>query len=165
MLALQLHAATRAIAEAGLTNKQIDGLMPFPGLGKAEEFAANLGIENLRFAVTVNMGGAAPVASLQAAGAALLAGCVNYVLVPAGWNAYSGFRARDAVSADASALPGAGIARDYYIPHGLTAPPQWYALMARRHMHEFGTRPEHLGAISTAMRSALANPLKIASAT
>ena len=152
LLALQLHAATRAIAEAGLTNKQIDGLMPFPGLGKAEEFAANLGIENLRFAVTVNMGGAAPVASLQAAGAALLAGCVNYVLVPAGWNAYSGFRARDAVSADASALPGAGIARDYYIPHGLTAPPQWYALMARRHMHEFGTRPEHFGAISTAMR-------------
>lgn len=152
MLALQLHAAKRAIEDAGLTNKQIDGLMPFPGLGTAEEFAANLGIENLRFAATVNMGGAAPVASLRTATAAIMAGIVDYVLLPAGWNAYSGFRAREAVAADTSALPGQAIARDYYIPHGLTAPPQWYSLMARRHMHEFGTKAEQLGAIAVAMR-------------
>jgi acetyl-CoA acetyltransferase len=72
--------------------------------------------------------------------------------LPAGWNAYSGFRARDAVAADTAALPGQAIARDYYIPHGLTAPPQWYSLMARRHMYEFGTKAEHLGAIAVAMR-------------
>jgi acetyl-CoA acetyltransferase len=152
MLALQLQAAKRAIEDAGLTNKRIDGLMPFPGLGTVEEFAANLGIETLRFAATVNMGGAAPVASLRAAAAAIMAGIVDYVLLPAGWNAYSGFRAREAVAADVSALPGQAIARDYYIPHGLTAPPQWYSLMARRHMHEFGTKAEHLGAIAVAMR-------------
>jgi acetyl-CoA acetyltransferase len=152
LLALQLQAALRAIGDAGLTSKQIDGLMPFPGLGTAEEFAANLGIENLRFAATVNMGGAAPVASLRTAAAAIMAGIVDYVLLPAGWNAYSGSRAREAVAADTSALPGQAIARDYYIPHGLTAPPQWYSLMARRHMHEFGTKAEHLGAIAVAMR-------------
>lgn len=152
LLGLQLRAAARAIEDAGLGNKQIDGLMPFPGLGTAEEFAANLGIESLRFAATVGMGGAAPVASLGVAGAVLGAGIASYVLVPAGWNAYSGFRAREAVMADSTALPGAAIARDYYIPHGLTAPPQWYSLMARRHMHEFGTRPEQLGAIAVAMR-------------
>jgi acetyl-CoA acetyltransferase len=152
MLALQLQAARRALEDAGLTNKQIDGLMPFPGLGTVEEFAANLGIETLRFAATVNMGGAAPVASLRAAAAAIMAGIVDYVLLPAGWNAYSGFRARDAVAADVSALPGQAIARDYYIPHGLTAPPQWYSLMARRHMYEFGTKTEHFGAIAVAMR-------------
>jgi acetyl-CoA acetyltransferase len=152
MLALQLHAAVRAIEDAGLTNKHIDGLMPFPGLGTVEEFAANLGIEKLRFAATVNMGGAAPVASLRAAAAAIMAGIVDYVLLPAGWNAYSGFRAREAVHADTAALPGQAIARDYYIPHGLTAPPQWYSLMARRHMYEFGTKAEQLGAIAVAMR-------------
>jgi acetyl-CoA acetyltransferase len=152
LLALQLQAALRAIGDAGLTSKRIDGLMPFPGLGTAEEFAANLGIENLRFAATVNMGGAAPVASLRTAAAAIMAGIVDYVLLPAGWNAYSGSRAREAVAADTSALPGQAIARDYYIPHGLTAPPQWYSLMARRHMHEFGTKAEHLGAIAVAMR-------------
>jgi acetyl-CoA acetyltransferase len=152
LLGLQLQAAARAIENAGLTNKQIDGLMPFPGLGTAEEFAANLGIDNLRFAATINMGGAAPVASLQAATMALITGAANAVLILGGWNAYSGSRTRQAVNADTSALPGRGIARDYYLPHGLTAPPQWYALMARRHMHEFGTKQEQLGAIAVTMR-------------
>jgi len=34
----------------------------------------------------------------------------------------------------------------------MTAPPQWYALMARRHMHEYGTTNEQLGAVAIAMR-------------
>jgi acetyl-CoA acetyltransferase len=152
LLGLQLQAAVRAVENAGLTNKQIDGLMPFPGLGTAEEFAANLGIENLRYAATINMGGAAPVASLQTAAMAVTRGAADYVLIMGGWNAYSGSRTRQAVNADSSALPGRGIARDYYLPFGLTAPPQWYALMARRHMHEFGTTQEQLGAIAVAMR-------------
>ncbi len=152
LLGLQLQAAVRAVEDAGLRNQQIDGLMPFPGLGTAEEFAANLGIENLRYAATINIGGAAPVASLQSATMAVSCGAADYVLIMGGWNAYSGSRTRQAVNADTSALPGRGIARDYYLPFGLTAPPQWYALMARRHMHEFGTRQEQLGAIAVAMR-------------
>ena len=99
----------------------------------AEEFAANLGIENLRYAATINIGGAAPVASLQSAAMAVGSGAADYVLIMGGWNAYSGSRTRQAVNADTSALPGRGIARDYYLSFGLTAPPQWYALMARRH--------------------------------
>jgi len=152
LVGLQLQAAARAIENAGLSNKRIDGLMPFPGLGTAEEFAANLGTENLRFAATINMGGAAPVASLQTAAMAVNSGAADYVLIMGGWNAYSGSRTREAVIADTSALPGRGIARDYYLPYGLTAPPQWYALLARRHMHEFGTTQAQLGAIAVTMR-------------
>lgn len=152
VLGLQLQAAVRAVDNAGLRNNHIDGLMPFPGLGTAEEFAANLGIDNLRYAATINMGGAAPVASLQAAAMAVVTGTANYVLILGGWNGYSGPRTRQVVTADTAALPGRGIARDYYLPHGLTAPPQWYALMARRHMYEFGTKQEQLGAIAVAMR-------------
>src|SRR3989304_6345193 len=66
-LGMQLQASERAIEDAGLTNKQIDGVLPFPNLGLAEDFAVNLGIEHLRFAVTVQMGGAAAVAALQSA--------------------------------------------------------------------------------------------------
>ncbi len=151
-LALQLQAAVRAIEDAGLVPNEIDGLMPFPNLGSAEGFAANLGTLNLRYAATIHTGGAAPVASLQAAATVVVTGIANHVLIPAGWNGYSGPRARDTVAADASSMPGGAIARDYYLPYGLTAPPQWYALMARRHMHEFGTRPEQRGAIALAMR-------------
>jgi len=150
-LGLQLQAATRAIADAGLSAKDIDGIMPFPNLGHAEEFAANLGVENLRFATTVHTGGAASVASLQLASLAVNSGVADAVLIPAGWNGFSGSRARQTVSQDVSSLPGGAIARDFYLPFGLTAPPQWYSLMARRHMYEFGTSAEQLGAIAVAM--------------
>ena len=151
-LGILLQASLRALEDAGLRPQQIDGVMPFPNLGSAEELAANLGIASLRFASTVHMGGAAPVASLQLAAAAVVTGVADYVLLTAGWNGYSGRRARETIAMDVSSLPGGAIARDYYMPYGLTAPPQWYALIARRHMHEFGTTPEQLGAIAIAMR-------------
>ena len=151
-MALQLKAALAAIADAGLKASQIDGIMPFPNLGKAEALAANLGCTDLRFAATINMGGAAPVASLRMAAMAVTSGAADYVLVPGGWNGYSGERVRETSAGDDDSIPGAQIARDYYMPYGCTAPPQWYALMARRHMHEFGTTSEQLGAVALAMR-------------
>lgn len=151
-LVLQLQAAARAISDAGLHPAEIDGIMPFPNLGKTEEFAANLGCENLRFSATVNMGGASPVGSLQDAALAVTSGSARHVLLPAGWNGYSGRSFAETVATDVDSIPGGAIARDYYIPHGFTAPPQWYAIIARRHMFEFGTKSEHLGLISVAMR-------------
>ncbi len=76
--------------------------------------------------------------------AAVTTGMANYVLIPAGWNGYSGARVKQTVSIDAASLPGGAIARDFYLPFGLTVPPQWYSLIARRHMHEFGTTAGHL---------------------
>lgn len=161
-LALQLHACANAINDAGISATFVDGIMPFPNLGRAEEFASNLGCANLRFASTVHMGGASPVASLQSAAAAVTEGRANYVLLPAGWNGYSGARVRQTVTADLASIPGGAIARDYYVPFGLTAPPQWYSLIARRHMHEFGTTAEQLGAIAVAMRKhAQLNPAAV----
>jgi len=151
-LGLQLEACLAAIADAGLAPADIDGIMPFPNLGEAEHFSAELGCKNVRFAATVHIGGAAPVASLVTAAAMLDAGAVNHVLIPAGWNGYSGARVRETVSQDLASIPGGAIARDFYLPYGFGAPPQWYSVMARRHMHEFGTRSEQLGAIAVAMR-------------
>jgi acetyl-CoA acetyltransferase len=151
-LRLQLEASMNAVSDAGLEVGKIDGIMPFPNLGTAEELAANLGVENLRFATTVHTGGAAPVASLALAAAAVEQRLADYVLIPAGWNGYSGRRAAQVVQEQASSIPGGAIARNFYLPYGLTAPPQWYALIARRHMHEFGTTSEQLGAIAVAMR-------------
>lgn len=147
VLRLQLEAATRAIEDAGLLPKDIDSILPSQYGPAAEEIAANLGVEDLRYTVTVQMGGASPVACLQTAAMAVAAGVATNVLVPAGFKFYSSRRAQDP-----SAMPMAWVARDYYIPHGLFAPAQWYSLMARRHMHEFGTSAEQLGAVAIAMR-------------
>lgn len=151
-MGIQLKAAVAALEDAGLKAKQIDGIMPFPNVGKAEAFAASLGCTNLRFAATLHMGGAAPVGSIRAAAMAVVTGAADYVMVPAGWNGFSGARVRETSANDPDSIPGARIARDFYMPFGLTAPPQWYALMARRHMHEYGTTYEQLGAVAIAMR-------------
>ncbi|MBK8990822.1 MAG: transporter [Gammaproteobacteria bacterium] len=149
---LQLHASVAALRDAGLSGSQIDGVLAFPNVGKCEAFAASLGSENLRFAAIIHMGGAAPVASLRLAAMAVVSGAANHVLIPAGWNGYSGARVRQTVTTDKHSIPGGAIAWDYYLPQGLTVPPQWYALMARRHMHEYGTTHEQMGAVAIAMR-------------
>lgn len=150
--ALQLRAAVAALDDAGLKGRDIDGILAFPNVGKCEAFAASLGSANLRFAAIIHMGGAAPVASLRLAAMAVVSGAANHVLIPAGWNGYSGARVRQTVTTDRNSIPGGAIAWDYYLPQGLTVPPQWYALMARRHMHEYGTTHEQLGAVAVAMR-------------
>ena len=151
-MGLQLTAAVAALQDAGLKGSQIDGILAFPNLGKSEAFAASLGSDNLRFAATIHMGGAAPVASLRMAAMAVANGAADYVMVPAGWNGFSGARVRETASTDVDSIPGGKISRDYYTPYGLTAPPQWYALMARRHMFEYGTTNEQLGAVAITMR-------------
>lgn len=151
-LALNLEASVRAISDAGLKPSEIDGIMPFSHSGNAEEYAANLGCSNLRFAATVNMGGAGSVAAIVTASAALEAGLANYVLLPAGMNGYSGLGMLGYEVGQDPSIAGETIQRDFYLPYGFTAPAQWYSLIARRHMLEFGTKPEQLGAIALAMR-------------
>ncbi len=151
-LTLQLEASVAAIADAGLQNKQIDGILPFVSLGIAEDFAVNLGIEDLRYQATSHLGGACPGASLLNATMAVSCGIADYVLVPGGWYGYSGRRIREVVVADTTVMSGGVNARDFYFPYGLTAPPQWFSYMARLHMSEFGTKAEHLGAVAVACR-------------
>ena len=150
-LGLLLGASLAAIRDAGLAPGDIDGVMtPIMG-ATAEDLAANLGIENLRYAAQSAMGGASAVAALQTAAMAVACGIADHVLVPAGWNGYSGTRGRDFAELDTE-LTVVATSRDYYLPYGTSAPPQIYALMARRHMHEYGTPPEALGAVAVACR-------------
>jgi acetyl-CoA acetyltransferase len=152
-LGLELQAMVRAIEDAGLSTKQIDGVIPSVAGGSSESLATNLGIKNLRYAAKVDMGGASAVAALQSAAMAVATGIAKYMVAPAVRRGYSGRRMRENL-ARGRALPAvASTSRDHYAPHGLVVPPQWYSLMARRHMHEFGTKPEQLGAISVTMRN------------
>src|SRR5258707_15020737 len=65
-LALQLEASLKAIDDAGLKPRDIDGVIPyFPGGGIAEDFVANLVLPDLKLSVFVPLGGATCVAAIR----------------------------------------------------------------------------------------------------
>lgn len=158
-LQLLLDASLAAIADAGLRPHDIDGIIGPPVGAAAEHMAANLGIEDLRYATTVHMGGASPLVSLQSAAMAVACGIANHVLIPVGWNGYSSnpVRGGSARAATEEAMPpppmpmGNTVAA-YYMPYGATVPAQYYAWLATRHMKLYGTPFEAMGAIAVTER-------------
>lgn len=150
-LGLILTAAYRAIADANMQPHDVDGVLTPYINATAEEIADNLGLTAVNFSGQLQMGGASPVASLQHAALAISSGIARAVVIPFGWNGYSGSRVRTAAASNALTTFRRTV-RDYYLPYGTVVPAQVYSHLARRHMDEFGTTAEALGAVAVACR-------------
>ena len=150
-LELQMEASLKAIRDAGLDPRQIDGVIPIGIVsGTAEDFIDNFGITDLRFSALVPHGGASPAMALQAAAAAVAAGVCNHVLIAFGRNVTGA--ATTKAGARIHTMPQFHYVTEFEYPLGNVAPAQIYAPMARRHMELYGTKIEHFGEVAVAHR-------------
>lgn len=147
---LQVESSLLAIADAGLTPKDIDGVIPIGIVsGTADDFIANFGIPDLRFSAVVPHGGASPVMALQCAAAAVASGACNHVLMTFGRNVSA---ASNKAGARIHQMPQFHYVTEFEYPMGAIAPAQLYAPMARRHMELYGTTVEQFGEVAVACR-------------
>ncbi len=147
------QAVERAIADAGLEPADIDGLMYSGGMGEQfdeDAFHAHFGTRHPMFISRQGGGMAWAGSAPYIAARAIRAGKARHVL-----NVFSVAWATER----SSMLGGPGVFHaaepfkfNLEIPFGWFPQPVYFATIARRHMHEFGTTPEQLGAIAVACR-------------
>jgi len=156
-LGLQAEAAAAAVADAGLSLGDIDGVLcgysfTEPHLMLSSVVSEFLGIMP-SYSIAVQAGGATACAQVMQAAALIEAGICRHVLAICGDNRLTGMSRDKAVSA----LSEIGHAQ-FERPYGISVPAA-YALVAQRYMHEYGVTPEHLAGVAVAHRKhAIRNP-------
>jgi acetyl-CoA acetyltransferase len=144
-MALMAQAARRAIADAGLTKEDIDGLGAHGSLLPPIEVSEYLGLRPAWVDAT-NVGGSSWEVMATHAAAAIAAGEIDVALLTYGSTARSDVKRRVRASA---ATMSTGGALQYETPYGATLIAK-YAMAARRHMIEYGTTVDQLAEVAVA---------------
>jgi acetyl-CoA acetyltransferase len=171
VMALTLDACLEAVADAGLTPADIDGVVSWPGaISRAEGLAppgpgssgpgVHAVIDALRLNVNWHYGGPETpgmLASVIQGCMAVASGMCRHVIVYRALNEATAWaQSTDRVAADPAGVAGM---MQWILPFGAFSGPNWMGLYARRHMHEFGTTREQIAQISlNARRNAKLNP-------
>lgn len=151
-LQLQADATTAALTDAGLTIADVDGVITTPVRVEAWNMpcgvvASYLGIRP-DYLLTVDLAGASGAAMIHHAAMAIAAGQCTTVLCVAGQNLLSNRSRSHAVKTMAES----GAAHPQFeVPYGPLVASN-YALIARRHMHEYGTTEEQMAEVAVTMR-------------
>ena len=162
---LGIEAALRAIADAGLTPDDIDGVASYPGPVSAEAGFAGAATHDIRDALglrtTWHLSGVetpGQIGTLLDACAAVATGRATHVLCfRSVWESTAQSEGR------AKALTGqttrAGGHLQWRMPFGAASPANWIGLYAQRYMHEFGLTRRQLAQIAlNGRRNAALNP-------
>jgi acetyl-CoA acetyltransferase len=144
---LAAQAAGRALADAGLTTRDVDGLFSTIGghMMSTLDLGEYLGIRP-RYSDNSMIGGSAFVSYVHHAALALAAGACDVALIAYG----STSRTDNKAGRLRGATPEKPNYEAVYKPRN---PITGYALAAQRHMHEFGTTREQLAEVAVAARA------------
>jgi acetyl-CoA acetyltransferase len=147
---LILEAARNAIEDAGLTAKDIDGIIMQPSDAESPSnnttfinLQEDLGIETARFFGNYYMVGATAGCAIQSAAMAIDAGLCNTVLCAYVEKAATAlFNPYRRSAAGPTANP----------TYGLIGPMPYYAMITRAHMLKYGTTSRQLGEVAVTFR-------------
>jgi acetyl-CoA acetyltransferase len=159
-LRLATEAASAALADAGLSPSDVDGLVTFSMDSTAEiALARELGVGELRFFSHVGYGGGAACATVQQAAMAVATGIAEVVICYRALNERSGHRFGQVSRAAVQAATSGGVDNSWHYPMGLSTPAATVAMIARRYMHDYGATSEDFGRVTVAdRRHAATNP-------
>ena len=147
--AMVVDAVMAALADAGICPKEVDGLVTdaviMPTQVPFDYLAGHLGASNC-FAASASLGGAgivcAPMLAQHAIASGLAKVVVGYFGVDWGTRAGGPYAFHDLYPAKQA----------FEKPYGFNAQPIYFALWARRYMHEYGLTERQLGALAVSHR-------------
>ena len=152
MSALQLNidASVRALADAGLTADDVDGVASTGGF--ATEISHTLGLRP-RWIDTTSVGGCSYFLHLRHAAAAIVAGMASTVLISHGESG------RSRVGMEPLVFPASGAHGQFEAPYGVAGFASMFTVTALRFMKDKGITHEQLASVAVAQRKwAAGNP-------
>jgi acetyl-CoA acetyltransferase len=171
-LDLTVEACLAAVADAGLTRADVDGLATYPGMGTGTAGFAGPTSPEVQDALRLRLnwydgGGEGPgqMRALIAACLAVGAGLARHVLVyrTVSESTAQGVGGRQGIGGSGGAAgPRFSGFLQWTLPFGAVSAVNWIALVAQRRMHEFGLTREQLAQIAlNGRRNAGVNPAAI----
>ncbi|WP_037144273.1 thiolase family protein [Rhodococcoides fascians] len=141
-------SGARALVDAGLTARDVDGVVPVGGGVFVEDLIAGLGLADDVIDAFPPPGGNSALTGLELGRNLLRSGAATTVLVVFGRNGSSSTRIANRVAT----LPGQDLREQLERTAGWSTPAQWYAMMCRRHMADFGTCKDDMAEVALAAR-------------
>jgi acetyl-CoA acetyltransferase len=158
-LDLTAQACDRALADAGLTARDVDGLVAWPGEWPAARGFCGPALGRVKDALGLDVAwhaavqdGPSQLASVMSAVMAVASGYARHVLVYRTTSEATGQAGggRDTTSpADVTGVTGL---QEWLRPFGAVSAAHWLAMLAQRYLHETGATREQVGGLAIATR-------------
>jgi acetyl-CoA acetyltransferase len=164
-LQLAAEASKAALDDAGINPADVDGMITFTIDGNDEiGLSRCLGVRDLAYTARIPGGGAASVATIHQAAAAVTSGACEVVVVWRAMNERSQYRFGQPIvppSGGVVNVAGNGTGSLLWcMPFGAQTPASWEALATQHYMETYGVTNRDLGYVSVAQRKhAATNPL------